>query len=274
MAVGGPRATTSNPESTKRAPLRLDLVLVIAVSVVAAAVCGLAPPFPSPLRASLALLLTFVLPGYSLVAAAFPPAALSRVQRVMAVVAASLMSSILGGLALGQTEPGLTRGTWALLLAGIAAAGSAAALVRWRNRGHANVPPGTPRLGAGAILLVAAGAIIVGGVYMSVRSAEAQWRRQPPFTELSALRQQGGRGSGTRVKFIVESHERTDEGYHLTVYAGGDPIAAYGFRVRPGGTWTVSVSVPVADGNRTLVGYLERAGSSGVYRYVKLVPRV
>src|SRR5659263_283346 len=125
MSTGGNTAATQAPrqggQDTSR---RLDLVIVIGVSAVAAAVCGLAPSSLSPLRVFFALLLTFVLPGYALVEAAYPPRVLSAVHRLVGVVALSLMSSVLGGLALNLTGPGLTRAVWTTFLAGLAMAGS------------------------------------------------------------------------------------------------------------------------------------------------------
>lgn len=254
----------------QHASLRLDLVIVIGVSAVAAAVCGLAPSSLSPLRVFFALLLTFVLPGYALVEAAYPPRVLSAVHRLVGVVALSLMSSVLGGLALNLTGPGLTRAVWTTFLAGLAMAGSVVALVRWRHSSRGESPKPAFKLGTGAVLLFGTCLIVASGVYVSIRSAQAEERRQPPFTELSMLQEPRVPAPQKRVRLIVGSHEKVVQRYRLTVYAGQDLIATYDFAVQPGRQWMASISVPVSASGRPLAAYLQRGQSLGVYRYVKL----
>lgn len=268
MSTGGNATAGRAPRPAGRhASPRLDLVLVICLSTIAATVCGFAPSSMSALRVCSALLLAFVLPGYAIVAAACPRGALSVVHRLIGVVAVSVMSSVLGGLALSLTGPGLTRAVWTTFLGVIAVVGSIVALVRWRNspRGVSLRP--AFKLGNGWAFLFVACLIVASGVYVSIRSAQAQERRQPAFTELSVFREPGFPNS---IKIIVGSHEKVAQRYRLIVNAGRDSIATYSFSVQPGREWTVSMSVPVGDNGRTLEASLWCGRFPTVYRYVKL----
>jgi uncharacterized membrane protein len=120
-------------QSGRRTPFGSTRALVIAMSVLAGAVCGLAPSSVPALRVVFALPLVFVLPGYALLEAVYPPRTLGWVGRLIVIVALSLACSVLGGLALNLTGPGLTRVVWAAFLATTAVVGEVIAWVRWRD---------------------------------------------------------------------------------------------------------------------------------------------
>jgi hypothetical protein len=152
------------------------------------------------------------------------------------------------------------------------------------------------RRAAVIVLLAAAAAIVAGGVYFSVRSAQAQESRQAPFTELSILappeRPEGPENPGEtglppeqpplvngqpqqeRVRIVVGSHEKILRRYSLTVYARQQLIGSYGFALRPGSQTTFSVLVPLADTGKALAAYLRLGSSSAVYRWVRLAREV
>jgi uncharacterized membrane protein len=134
MAATRDRSVNAAPRQGGRwAPSGSTRALVIGASVLAGAVCAFAPSSVPALRLVFALALAFVLPGYALLEAAYPPGALGWVGRLIGIVALSLACSVLGGLALNLTGPGLTRVVWATFLSTIAVVGEVIAWVRWRD---------------------------------------------------------------------------------------------------------------------------------------------
>jgi uncharacterized membrane protein len=129
-----------------RRPLDLILVASLAVVTMVATLAGVNQPVA---RALLALPLVLVLPGYALVAAAFPEAGRSLAERLLYGVGLSLAVAALGGFALNLTPWGLRAEAWATLLGGIALAACAIAWAR-RRRGDAAPELPTTRAGWGS----------------------------------------------------------------------------------------------------------------------------
>jgi hypothetical protein len=252
-------ASAEQQHGSRATALRLDLIVIIVVSAVSAAVCVLAPSSISPLRVACALLLVFVLPGYGLVALAYPPGVLSLVHRLIGIFALSLMPSILGGLFLSQMGFDLTSTVWCTMLALLAVIASLVAQIRWRHSRYDNIRKRPVRLHwSAAPLLLGACLIVATGIYVSVRSAQSQEQREPPFTELSAQTTTQATGSRPLVKIVVRSHEDIAEDYRLVVDAGGRPLRAYRFTLQPGERWTVSLTAPEADDGEALTHWHRR----------------
>lgn len=82
---------------------------------------------PGPLRGVLGGALVLILPGAALSALAGP--ALSGPDRLLALLALSIATAILGGIALGATHVGFGARTWTLLTGGVAFVAALGALL-------------------------------------------------------------------------------------------------------------------------------------------------
>ena len=172
-----------------------DLAVTAAVTVAAALVTGLiggGGPGIAWLRVLAGVPLVLVLPGYALTAFCLPgrsPRGFSPLLwRGLWTVGLSLAVAVLGGLVLNLTPAGLTRVSWAILLAGVTIL--ALAVTAWLRTSSPRT--GSPRTGRGwrptrptgvaAGYAVAALALAGAATWLAV--ASGGWQQTPAFAQL------------------------------------------------------------------------------------------
>lgn len=201
-----------------------DILVVVAITIVAVALAFLLPPDWVPGRI-VALPLVLVLPGYALTSALFPGRKFEFLVRLIFSLALSLVLVVLGGLLLNLTPWGLRAGTWAVFLAVITLGACAVALVRRRGQGISN--PGGMRIGdirlnfRQGLLLGLAALIVCGAVALSIVGAERQ--PYPGFTQLWIL-PAGGSNPWNTVQLGVNNMELTAMEYRLAVSVDGKVV--------------------------------------------------
>src|SRR3954466_6745140 len=110
-----------------------DLVICSALAAVAMTLALLVPESGLG-RAIVALPLVLFVPGYALVAAAFPSGRLGMIERLLFSLGASLAGGAMTGLLLYWTALGLPPAAWAVALGNLTLVASLIALVRrWRQ---------------------------------------------------------------------------------------------------------------------------------------------
>src|SRR6476659_3163176 len=118
-----------------------DLVICSALASMAMTLALLAPEI-GVLRALVGLPLVLLVPGYAIVAAAFPAGRLGTIERLLFSLGASLAVGALAGLLLHWTELGLRPAAWAVALGNLTLVSSLLALARrWRQPASASVQP-------------------------------------------------------------------------------------------------------------------------------------
>jgi uncharacterized membrane protein len=251
-----------------------DIVAVIAIALVAAALSLLAPIDVLPVRL-LTLPLVLILPGYALTSALFPRQALQGPERIVCTVALSIVVSILGGLILNVTPDGLRSESWTVLLTLITLGACGLALSRRRAAG---IPPNLRvRVGNGGLsvrqrLLLGLSAVIVGGaVAVSIMGAERQ--SYAGFTQLWIL--PGGRVQNKDVVRVgVHNGERTAMDYRLALSVNGKVIqVSRSIRLAPKGNWESAVYLaPDKSGTASRVGadLYRTFAPARLYRHVVL----
>ncbi len=172
-----------------------DLAVTAAVTVAAALVTGLIAgggPGIAWLRVLAGVPLVLVLPGYALTAFGLParsPRGFSPVLwRGLWRVGLSLAVAVLGGLVLNLTPAGLTRVSWAILLAGVTIL--ALAVTAWlRNSSPRHSSPRSGRgwrpTGVTAGYAVAALALAGAATWLAV--ASGGWQPTPAFAQFQGL---------------------------------------------------------------------------------------
>ncbi len=244
---------------TRTAPWRLAALGAAAfLSMVTALAAGTTPPLP--LRVLIGLLMTLILPGFSVLAAAAPRLRLKVPQLALACVAVSICCDLLCGLAVGGTAIGLTATSVALGLSMVTALAASIAAIR-QARASADVgagphlvatqsTPSTPvsdlyeglRTGWRVVLSIftaaAVCAIVGGSLLLSQHAAVAA--RGPAYLAL------GTRAlSPPAVAVTVTSHERRSVAIRVAVLDGKIVVGTWTrIHLRPGQTWTARVKLP------------------------------
>src|SRR4051812_23489394 len=110
-----------------------DLVICSALAVVAMMLALLTPEIGLA-RVLIGLPLVLFVPGYALVAAAFPTDRLGNIERLLFSLGASLALAALAGLLLHWTALGLRPAAWAVALGNLTLIASLVTLIRrWRQ---------------------------------------------------------------------------------------------------------------------------------------------
>ncbi len=250
----------------------MDLLAVVATTIVAAVLALLVPPGIVLIRI-LTLPLVLLLPGYALVSALFPNRSLGVAERLMFSLGLSLAIVILGGLGLNWTPFGLRASSWAVLLAGITLAASAVALVR--RRGRSMSAPGWLRVGnvgftlRQGLLLGLAVAIVCGAVAVSIIGAERQ--SYAGFTQLWIL-PAGGANPENAVHLGVSNMESTAMEYRLAVNVGGKVVRQWpAIDLEPNKQWEATLVLPPTASVARVEADLYRADApTTIYRHVVL----
>ncbi|GAA0806222.1 DUF1616 domain-containing protein [Spirilliplanes yamanashiensis] len=257
---------------------------VLALGSAAAVLYG-----PGPLVVAGGLLLAFLLPGLALTDLIVRRRTVTGVERAVLGPALSLALVVLGGLALHATGAGLTRASWAWLLAGttlVALVGAAfrqrfspdeAKVVAESAAGTGDTPlgggvavaTGGPETTVGpgrfllkALPLVLAAAVLGGAAWLSFDSV-----RQSTATPVTALSvEETGRAGVNNLRPVAVTVTGLVEAsgpYRLTV-AGSDGVVAEDRTIDvTAGTWTRTLLVPANDRIRI---DLYRAGEAAPFR--------
>jgi Protein of unknown function (DUF1616) len=213
--------------------------------------------------ATIALLpLVFVLPGYALSAALFPPRTIGDDLRLVLTVVLSLAVIALGGLVLHLVAV-LERGTFVGLLAGVTLAAAAVALKgrqgRWNDRPPRSRPPHPPI----AVALALTAAIGLAGVAIAIASAGAHRQiDEAHFSSLWLVPQGGTRVPADEPPVLVgiANQEGKPVDYRLTVRQGGTEIGTWKVRLGDGREWQTTLPAEHLSPARTLVASLHRFG--------------
>lgn len=214
--------------------------------------------------------LVFVLPGYALSAALFPPRTIGRDLRLVLVVVLSLAATALGGLILSLVTV-LERGTFVGLLAvvtltaaGIALNGRQGSRSHRAPHGHRSRPP------IGVALALAA-AIGLAGAAIAIASAGAHRQRdEAHFSGLWLVPQGGTRLPPDEPPVLVGI--ANDEGkavdYRLTVRQGDTEIDTWKVSLDDGQEWETTIPADQLSDTGTLVASLHLFRQ--IYRRVSL----
>jgi hypothetical protein len=172
-------------------------------------------PAPDWLRVPLLAALVLVLPGYAIAAACFGPRDLPPAERSVYVVAFSIATAALGGLAL-QVVLALGRVHWVIFLAAVTA--GATIVARARGTPINSTPRRTPSMNPFAVAgLIVAACLAVASIAIATDGAREQ-RAESHFTSLWALPEGGLDALATAPLAIgVHNHEGAATRYLLVV---------------------------------------------------------
>lgn len=219
-----------------------DLAVTAAVTVAAALVTGLiggGGPGIAWLRVLAGVPLVLVLPGYALTAFALParsPRGFSPVLwRGLWTAGLSLAVAVLGGLVLNLTPAGLTRVSWAILLAGVTIL--ALAVTAWLRTSSPR--SGSPRpTGVAAGYAVAALALAGGATWLAV--ASGGWQPTPAFAQLWLV----PGTTTTKATLGVRSAYPDARAFRLVLKNGTRQEGTWDFTLTPGQTWRRTIPAP------------------------------
>jgi Protein of unknown function (DUF1616) len=205
-------------------------------------------PAGTVLRTLAGLPLVLILPGYALsplIVPSRPPSLGPLLWRSMWVAGLSLAVTVLGGLLLNLTPPGLTRVTWTISLSAVTLL--ALAVSAWLRRRPSSqdrsaqeraIPrtrPGT-RIAAG----YAAAALAISGTAVGLAIASAGWRHSPGFAQLWLVPARNTPDASLGVR----SGYSDAETFHLVVRSGLDAVLSWDFTLGSGQTWQRTISAP------------------------------
>lgn len=286
-------------DQAQRHSLVLAGVMVLAVAAgVAVGGGALDPAAPpggvDPLRGLVGvagLLLALPLPGYAVMRAMFVGRLPEPVQQLALVVGLGLSLSLVGGFLLHATPIGMSRGSWAALLAGLTVLASLVAL--WRElRQPARTPmrsgtpmravtsvrsgtwmrAGTPWRGAlrGTQARLLGAALLIVLAAFAVARVGAVEQPQPGFTQLWILP-----AEGSAVAVGVQNREGSDQRYTLRLSADGEALGpGRVIALGDGETFEARLPVPASltatGSGATVQAVLERSGQTEPYRRVLL----
>jgi Protein of unknown function (DUF1616) len=234
-----------------------DLAVTAAVTVAAALVTGLIAgggPGIAWLRVLAGVPLVLVLPGYALTAFGLPgrsPRGFSPVLwRGLWTVGLSLAVAVLGGLVLNLTPAGLTRVSWAILLAGVTILALAVtAWLRTRSLRTSSPRSSSPRSGRGRRPTrptgVAAGyavaALALAGAATWLAVASGGWQQTPAFAQLWLV--PGTTTTGTATLGVRSAYPDA-RAFRLVLKNGTRQEGAWDFTLTPGQTWRRTIPAP------------------------------
>lgn len=248
---------------------QLDLITLSAITALAV-VAILTLPAQQPVRVALALPLVLLMPGYALVAAAFPPRpdrTLDGWERLLLSVGVSLASVALIGYVLNLLPGGLTETSWTAVLAGVTIGAGVVGMLR--RRGHR--PPEVAAVGLGgrgAVLLI--GAVVVALSALLFARAAASDQRSPGFTQLWLV--PAGQRDGQMLRLGVRSFEEQPVRYRVRVLVNGKAVIAWPvISLTPQQTWETTIALPSRRPRRVDVFLYRGTTSDKVYRWVNWV---
>jgi len=227
-----------------------DLVICSALAVVAMLLALLTPGI-GPARALIGLPLVLFVPGYAIVAAAFPTDRLGTIERLLFSLGASLALAALAGLLLHWTALGLRPAAWAVALGNLTLVASLVALVRRRQK-----PASTRVRRIAGMTLVEGGllglaALLVVGALLIARDGALQ-QRATGFTQLWVLPDSAAKDESVRLG--VSNREPSDVGYRLLVTASGTIIGSWPqITLGPDEQWEATVALPTTQPISTTV---------------------
>jgi uncharacterized membrane protein len=245
-----------------------DLVIVAAVTLVTM-LLALTQIDLGIIRALLAVLFVCVLPGYAIMAAAFPQRPLN-VETVVYTLGISLSVAVLVGLLLNYTATGLTTVAWAILLGTITLSASLIALLNRRQVALPNLAQSIPQFSRRSLIIFGITALLL-IVAFRFTSIGAESHAMGQFTQLwmtPAEQQQANVG--------IRNHESTAVGYKLRVVVGDTVIQEWpSITLDPDSEWTGQLTLPTGTtgGNSTQMveAQLYRLDAPDiVYRHVSL----
>jgi uncharacterized membrane protein len=240
---------------------RADLVAVTVCSAAAALTVWLVPDL-TIVRIALALALVLVLPGYALTAAVFPSRSLGLTERLLLMVALSLIAAILGSLVLDGVGIALDARSWVTLLASVTIAAAVAAMFRAggiepRSRTISWIRPSMVQIAA----LTVAALVLVGAIALARTPLRA--KHVAGYTAFWLVR------SGGDLALGVRSGEQNAATYRVEVRFRDHGTKQWSFRLTPGTTWRLRLRPP---GQGLVVANLYRGSSPLVYRRTVLHP--
>jgi hypothetical protein len=243
--------------ATKGPARSIDLLLTILGALVALGVALFVKS--GALATAVSLSLIFVLPGYALSAALFPPRAIGRDLRLVLTVVLSLAAIALGGLVL-HLVTALGRGTFIGLLAVVTLVAAAVAL---KGRQGMRVGPSPRRSGPPPIGVAVALAATIGLAAVAIAIASAGAHRQIDESHFSALwlvPQGGGQVPPNEPPVLVGvgNQEGRTVDYRLAVRQGGREIGTWKMVLDDGEEWEITLPADALSDTGTLVASLHR----------------
>jgi uncharacterized membrane protein len=235
-----------------------DLVICSALAVVALLLALFAPEL-GPARALVGLPMALFIPGYALVAAAFPSRRLGTIERLLFSLGASLALAALAGLLLHWTALGLRPAAWAIVLGNLTLLASLVALVRrWQTLRVSSRPfvdqerrSRLPHLTLVEGGLLGLAMLLVVSALLIARDGALQ-QRATGFTQLWVLPDSAAKQESVRLG--VSNREPGNVGYRLLVTASGTIIGSWPrITLGPDEQWEATVALPTAQPVSTTV---------------------
>lgn len=238
----------------------LPIAILSLVDVPGVADIGWAP------RWTLALILVLTLPGYFLVAAAFPGLAIGIAERLVLSLGTSLAMTVIVGLVLDRTPWGLTTASWGVALLGATAIAATMAWLRAPPRRRTGGWSGLTLTRREGVLFGAAAVVTI--IAAGVAYSGARYQPSPGFTQLWLM--PADDQDGPAVQVGIRNMERGETTYTVVVSVDGmAPRTWAGIAVGPEEVWEVAVRLPAVD--TPVAADLYRADAPGtVYRRVFL----
>ena len=233
--------------------MRRDLALVVALACAALLVALFSAPVW--LRAPLLVTLVLILPGYALAANLFAPRTVSPAERGVYAVALSIAVAAVGGLIV-QLAIGLSRDSWAVLLAGVAIAAAARGILtapREPMQWPKQAGPWRPVLALTAFLVAS---LIAGLAIASAGDGLREAQSKIRFTDFWLLPPNASEAESVTVG--IRSHEGKSTTYELRLRLAGQVLARESLTLPAGERWERSYSVGTAASGMSVVATLLR----------------
>jgi uncharacterized membrane protein len=225
------------------------------------------------LRAILGAYLVLVAPGFAVTSAILPARRLGTAEHALAAAVTSIAIAVLGGLVLDMTPWGLQPASWAVLLAGITAVATVAALLRMRNKNKSRqaAPIWTARWTARADrLALPLAAVVMVGLALYIARVPAPPQRYQGYTTLWMVPNDAQEATGARIG--LQSGEFEDVRYRLEVWVNGEPASVWpGLELEPNQQWQAELTLPAAGATGMVVeAFLYRSDAPRiVYRQAR-----
>lgn len=221
------------------------------------------------LRAVLGTYLVLVAPGLAVTSAVLPARRLGTAEHALAAAATSIAIAVLGGLVLDMTPWGLQPTSWALLLAGVTATATVAALLRVRNKAESRkaAPRWTARADRLALPLAA---VIMVALAVYIARVPAPPQRYQGYTTLWMVPNDEQEATGARIG--LQSGEFEEVRYRLEVRVNGEPASVWpDLELEPNQQWQAELALPAAGPTGMVVeAFLFRADAPRiVYRQTR-----
>ncbi len=253
-----------------------DLLVVILLSILAAATGAISGDSSNVLRAGLSLPFVLFLPGYALSAALLPDGRAGLAERIALSAGLSLAIAMIGGLLLNLLSSGLTAQSWRFLLLGVTLVAAGYAIWRRQHSGAPGPGPLVTRISLREAVLVSSAALLIGltlglgaiGVDPNGRSGGSR----AAFTQMWAVPAPAGDQYVVNVGLQNYEAERTT--YRVTLEAGGRLLAEWPRIVLANGaSWQAQATLPPSLRSQVVTANAYRADETAPYRHVRLAPQ-